>query len=89
MCRQQNKTEDWWVSEPPFSSSDLAELLAGKSKAGQKQGRKGSECHTEQLDFSLGIGGEPEEDFEQEWGVAVRLGKGQTGDLVCLSCGKG
>ena len=89
MCRQQNKTEDWWVSEPPFSSSDLAELLAGKSKAGQKQGRKGPECHTEQLDFSLGIGGEPEEDFEQEWGVAVRLGKGQTGGLVCLSCGKG
>lgn len=66
MCRQQNKREDWWVSEPCLSSSDLAKLLAGKSKGGQKQGRKGPKCHNEQLDFSLGIDGGPEGGFEQE-----------------------
>ena len=31
-----------------------------------RNGRKGPKCHNEQLDFSLGVGGEPEGDFEEE-----------------------
>lgn len=47
------------------------------------QGKKGSECHAEQLGFSLGIEGDPQKDFEQEWGFTLRLVGGQTWDLVC------
>lgn len=47
------------------------------------QGKKGLEFHVEQFGFFLGIEGEPQKDFEQEWGFALRLGGGQTGILVC------
>ena len=69
--------------------SGLAKLLAGRSGGHQKEGKRGLECHAEQLDFSLGIDGEPKGDFEQEWGMALRLGRGWTGNLVCSSCGRG
>lgn len=66
MCRQQDKEKGTGrVSEPCLSSLIWLNCWLGRAKRA-RNGRKGPKCHNEQLDFSLGVDGEPEGDFEEE-----------------------
>lgn len=52
--------------------------------------REGGPCVSRwAVGFSLGIEGEPQKDFEQEWGFALTLGGGWTWRLACSLAGQG